>query len=319
MHAQAFKAFEEGNFKKAVGLWKKGIKKCKKINDMQLLAKLHLGAGMGYAQDREYANALINFQHALDLYKKANNTLKQAHSLYFIGKMYLKLKNFDLAIKNYNAALKIAQNIKDKELQADILFDIGVLYSVQDQLNKSMNIFRQVLKMYKKIEKIVEQGEVHFEMGKVLRDLGEEHYQDALKNFRNALKIMIKENRQKNVVDCRNQMGDLLLLLKQPQEALNQYQKAMKKSRANKDVIGEITANFGKGKALFDLERLTEAIKIFNSTIEFYQKIQYLKGEISCLTYLSNSYEKLKNPDKAKKFKKLAQEKSKKLEKKEKS
>jgi len=315
LHAQAFRAFEQGNFTKAIGLWKKGIKKCKKLNNPQLTAKLYLGLGMGHAQDTKYIKALSNFQSALELYKQAGNIKKQAHSLFFIGKMYLKLENYETSLKNYNSALNISKQIKDKELTADILFDIGETYNRQGKYNKSMNIFRQVLKIYKKLEKNSEVGEVLFEMGKVLRKQGSEHYQEAYKNFKNALKIIIKENQQKNEIECRNEMGDLLLLLGQPQDAFEQYKKAFIKSRTNKYVIGEISAYFGQGKALFELKKYKESIGIFNSVLQFYQKIKYLKGEISSLTYLSNSYEKIGDKEKAEKFKKLAQNVSKKLEK----
>ncbi|MFX0133565.1 MAG: tetratricopeptide repeat protein, partial [Candidatus Hodarchaeota archaeon] len=131
LHAQAFKAFDERNFKKAISLWKKAIKKCKKINDGELLGKLYLGLGMGYAQDGEFASALTNFQQALEIYRKIKNLLKQTHSLYFIGKMYLKLNNYEIANKNYNNALRIAQQIKNQELQADVLFDLGSVAGIQ--------------------------------------------------------------------------------------------------------------------------------------------------------------------------------------------
>ncbi len=314
LHAQAFLAFEEGDFKKAIGLWKKGIKKCKKLNDPELLGKLYLGVGMGHAQENEYTEALVNFQKALELYKQFN-PLKHAQSLYFIGKMYLKLKNFETAINNYNSALNIAKTINDKELQADILFDIGVAHGLQNDLNKSLNLYRQVLKMYKKLEKVLEQGEVNLEMGKILKEMGKEHFQEALRNFKIALKIMIKEKKYGNEVECRNQMGDLLILLEQPEEALNQYERALRMSKKKRYILGEITAFFGKGKAFYELKKFADAIKIFDTVLEFYQKIKYLKGEISCLAYLSNSHEKLGHNEMAEKYKNLTQEKSKKLEK----
>jgi len=269
---------------------------------------------MGYAQAKKYIEGLTNFQKALEIYKLINYKLKQSHSLYFIGKMYLKLKNYEAAIKYYNEAVIIAQQIKEKELYADILFDLALAYSLQKKFNKSMNIYRQVLKIYKKLEKNPEQGEVYFEMGKILREMGNEHYQEAYKNFKNALKIMTKENQQKFEIDCRNQIGDLLLLLDQPQEALNNYEKALKKSKKYNDVLGEVTAYFGRGKSLYELKNYKKAIVIFNLVVEFYRKIKYLKGEIACLTYLSNSYEKTGDKEKTEKYKKLAQNISKKLE-----
>ncbi|MFX0135091.1 MAG: tetratricopeptide repeat protein, partial [Candidatus Hodarchaeota archaeon] len=221
-----------------------------------------------------------------------------------------------IANKNYNNALKIAQQIKNQELQADVLFDLGSVAGIQKKYNKSLNIYRQTLKIYKKIDKPIEQGETYFEIGQILREMDEEHYQEALKNFKNALKIVIKERQFKIEIDCRIQIGDLLILTDQPQEALNHYQKAMKKSKTSKYLLGEINAYFGKGKAFFELKQYQKAIKVFESLIALYQKSKYLKGEISCLTYLSNSYDQLGEAELAKKFKKLAQDKSKKLEKK---
>lgn len=274
---------------------------------------------MGHAQDREYIEALTSFQQALKLYKNIKNSLKQAHSLYFIGKMYLKLKNYEIANKNYKIALEIAQELRNLELQADILFDLGSVAALAKKYNKSLNIYRQSLKIYRKIEKFIEQGEIYFEIGKILREMDGEHYVEALKNFRQALKIMIKERQHKSEIDCRIQIGDLLLLTDQPQEAFNHYEKAIKKSKVAKDILGEINAFFGKGKALFELNQYQKAIKIFHSILEFYQKIKYLKGEISCLTYLSNSYDKIGDAELTKKYKKLAQDKAKKIEKNNKS
>lgn len=268
---------------------------------------------MAYAQDSDYMNALTNFQFGLTIYEKLRNPLKQAQSYYFIGKMYLKIKDFIKANEYYNFALKIAQGIREKELEADILIDMGVILDLQGQYDKCINNYRQVLKIYKRLEKNIEQGEIYLEMGKVLREMGKEYYQEALKNLRYSLKIMIKENQQKGEVDCRTQMGDLLLLLNQPQDALIYYEKAIKKSHVIKDIYREINAYYGKGKVLFELNKFEEAIKIFNNTNNFYQKINHLKGEISCLTYLSNSYDKLGNKDMAKKFKKIVRDKSKNL------
>jgi signal transduction histidine kinase len=145
---------EQGNYKKALELGKKGIEILRKVPEkLYLLHALHR-MGTLYSDQSQFEKALSLYQEGLALAKeiKASNQI----SLYYfqIANVYFKQKEYKESLMYLEEGLSISEKNKNLIQQSRILNLIGTIYLREDDTKTSLQYFYKALPLAKQADAV---------------------------------------------------------------------------------------------------------------------------------------------------------------------
>jgi tetratricopeptide (TPR) repeat protein len=146
--------------------------------------------------------------------------------LYFkAGQLFKQGQQYDAANKNYSNALTLASVIKDKELQLDILLDLG---RVQRRLGNYDKALGYDLKSLSIIDSINNPNKLAL----IYNLIGIDHYRyrnfdEAILFFNRSLHIRELNKDSVGIADCYNNLGMVYDDQGENENALNSYQKSL--------------------------------------------------------------------------------------------
>jgi len=106
------------------------------INDDRLAASLNM-IGILYVDWLEYEKALDIYNESLNLEEKKGNKQGMADIQINLGKVYIKMKKTDDAVKSYQKALDISREIKDKNKEAFSIMHLALVYTDEYNFRKA--------------------------------------------------------------------------------------------------------------------------------------------------------------------------------------
>ncbi|MCT4629528.1 tetratricopeptide repeat protein [Winogradskyella sp.] len=112
----------------------------KKDNDALLL-----NIGNIYSHTGEYQKALENFEKALVIHQKNNDSHGILNCLNSIGSIYYRQGNYPLSLKYYNESLEVAKKANDSIGIFQSFINTGNLYRMQNLNNKALNFYNKAL------------------------------------------------------------------------------------------------------------------------------------------------------------------------------
>jgi tetratricopeptide (TPR) repeat protein len=201
------------------------------------------------------------------------------------------------SLSTFQIALSLAQQIKNREMEAEMLGEIGSILDFLDKYDDAIDFFSRALKIYRKLGNIAKNKESRGE-GRALYDLGLALYHakkldEARSILEKASRMMKKHNDKKGEAGLHAALGDIYLELGQYDIAEKNYKRAEDFYQAIKNIIGVINVDLGFGKIFFAKEDLSQAKEKFEAALELATKSNYSKHSASALLYLSKISEKL--------------------------
>ncbi len=95
--------------------------------------------------------ALVFYTQALPLYRQVGDKKGEAHTLNFMGKVYVKAGQSQKALESQEQALSLYRQMGDKREEAWILAEIGYAYEKAGQLQKASEFYEQSLFLRKQL------------------------------------------------------------------------------------------------------------------------------------------------------------------------
>ncbi|MEX6777915.1 CHAT domain-containing protein [Limnospira fusiformis] len=136
-----------GNLEKyheAIEYYQQSGEMFEKIGDRNGIAKSLLGLGIVYGSLGEYHQAIEYYQQSLQISQKIGDGQGiAATSLGNLGVAYRNLGNYHEAIEYYQQSLQISQKIGDRNTERQILSNMGLLLSQQDQPELAIVFYKQ--------------------------------------------------------------------------------------------------------------------------------------------------------------------------------
>jgi tetratricopeptide (TPR) repeat protein len=210
--------------------------------------------------------------------------------------LYFRNNLIKEALSAYQTALYITRKIKNKEMEADILGDIGSILDFIDKYDDAIDFFTRALKIYRKIPKRKgKRGE-----GRTLYDLGLAFFhakklEGAQSHLEKSIRLMKKNNDRKGEANCNITLADIHLELKETEIAEKYYKQALKYFQDHKNIFGIINCEIGFGKIQFEQGEFSPAKDRFEEVLRLATEANYLKLQATALLFLSKIYDKLGN------------------------
>ncbi len=166
-----------------------------KNNNISRKADTYYELGAIYIELKDYNNALIYTQKAVELYTKTGNADYTADAYLNLGNIYYSLRKSDKVISSYENALKLIKE-KDSPTVGRIYMNIGNEYFIQKQYEVAIQYYKKGLPLLDIIEsKAKAFNQIAITYQYLLQ------YDEAIKSYQNSIIFLEKAGNQKKILE----------------------------------------------------------------------------------------------------------------------
>ncbi len=135
---------KEATYKKALDYCHRAYQLAKIINDQYLIGTSTANLGELYYKLNDDSTALIYLQESIKAYE---GTEDAPYSLNYLGKVYVRQKKYDLAIKTHQEAIDIATKLETKLDMTQSLVALAQAYYANGDIDASIDAFKKALEI----------------------------------------------------------------------------------------------------------------------------------------------------------------------------
>lgn len=272
--------------------------------NIEKIGHIDFELGLLYFNNKEYSNALIKFQKALNSYEKMDNREMHkkkfmAHTYYFIAKTNFNLLRYKSAKSDYINSLKLYEQAKrtNKYIRKDrlghVYFELGSLYFNQfKNYRKAIDMYQQSIPLYAKLHtnsnKIKWIANAHKNSAKAYLKL--KVNKKAIKEYFKLIKLY-KKVKKKNPKYYNEQiayeafnLGNIYFDMKQYLNAQKVYYKSLNYMKNKQKKF-----NFSKASMIANLHR--NIAHTYNLLGEFRKAISEYKKALNMYEKLNSTHE----------------------------
>ena len=233
--------------------------------------------------DRDINQALQYSEQGVALARTKNHRKWEAKMLAQNGLLNSKAGHLEKALRNLLLALSISDSLKDDQVTASCLHNLGMVYGLFGRGEKALDYLFRALK----IREIQEDGhgiaQTHTQIGQVYYDLG--RYDTAIDHYQKSLTIQTELEDEFGITKTLSNVGYALFQQGNYQEALQYQLKAKKKADYLNFDTGTAYAANNIGDVLRMLGSYEEALKNHRLAREICQRI----GDRQCIAQTTNN------------------------------
>jgi CHAT domain-containing protein/tetratricopeptide (TPR) repeat protein len=191
-------------------------------------------------------SAIEKYEQALPGFRAAENTERQALTLYSIGLSYIGLNDPRKALEYFNQALPLMISIGDGRLEASTETNIGGMLDILGDVGQALNHQQRALQLAREIGSPVPEGNALSNIGKIYNDLAD--WQTALEFYAQALTVFREIALKQNEAVTLNNIGVAYSQSGEQQKALEYLDQALPLLRAvgNKNSEAYTLLNIGR-------------------------------------------------------------------------
>ena len=219
--------YYKGNFEKTLENWTNELNLNHKIGNKEDIARSLNNLGIIHKNMDQYEDAIYNYQEALKIEEERGDSSGIARALNNIGNIYFHNRsNYIQALEYYNKAIKIYSVLgpKEKEYEADLLNNIGLIYEKQGNFTKALKKFNTALDIFTNLDRDDKIATTQNHLGVVYAKLG--NYQTALDYIKNSYEYYMSIGAKPKIAETLKAQGDIFLEWGKYKYALNAYFKS---------------------------------------------------------------------------------------------
>ncbi|MFM9945541.1 MAG: tetratricopeptide repeat protein [Bacteroidia bacterium] len=152
---------DTGHLEEALRLFQEGLKIDHPAGIESLGARLTNGIAGVYMKQKNFTLALENYQKALDSYGTNTELTFRARGLTDLGDYYAKMGNYEQAMHYNQEALAIRQEMKIQNGSITNFMNLGDIYNKQGKFNEAIEVLIQALKLAEEIGVKVKMYQIH--------------------------------------------------------------------------------------------------------------------------------------------------------------
>ncbi len=237
--------------------------------------------------------ALESFQKALPIYQQIKERFAEGHTHKSIANAYYFLKDYPQAIAHQQKALDIAKEIKNPDLEARALLNLGVFNAVQGNMSSAIGYLIQSLAIVRGTGYANAKNTQNPEM----QQKGLSALKTAIDLSEKSL-VNIREKKDKHKeIDILLSLGKAYTVFGENSKAIASFEQALAIARELKDTQLETNVLQSQGQALVNITNsyigkgdYTNAIKYSQELIAIARKIKNPPFEFAGLGYLASAY-----------------------------
>ena len=275
------------------------------------LGQIHLQYGLTQYYSGNFIKAKNQYQKTLStlqkhIDKKINIKLKndfltlKAKSYAQIGNCNWSLSEYDNAFKYYSKALEINIKINNKQQQAAILGNMGVIMDTQGRYAEALTYYFQSLKIEEEINNERGQAVTLGNIGIIYYN--QKEYEKALEYYEKSLAIKEKINETNSISTILGNIGVVYHDQNDFDKALLYYQKGLAVDRKHNNKYG-ISRHLGNiGLTYEDKKDFKKALDFYFEALKIDEELNNKLGMSYQKSYIGNLYILLREYEKAERY-----------------
>ena len=239
--------------------------------------------------------AIQKFETALPLFRKAGDTYRETLTLWFIGSTYTRLNEFRQALAIFYQVLTLAQQLKDRRIEAGAETFLGGGHDVLGEPKKALQHYERALSLAKESGNRSAEASALNNIGLIYNQIADgqsalEYYAKALALFR-ALALRTDP--------VLHNMGVAYGMLGADDKALDYFQQALVLCRSALDKNGESEELNNIGFAYRKLKQPAKALDYHNQALAILRATGNKRLTAITLDYIGTVYADMGQPAKA--------------------
>ncbi len=213
-------------------------------------------------------------------------TAAVGHGLKMKGSCHWLKGEYEAGIEALKEGMAIATKIKDKRMQARILYYFGNIYRDQGDLANVLTHFERALTIYEELGDEFSQSVILTSISNLLYDLND--YDSALEYALKCLPIFERARSVNSLTNIYNTLGNIYFKKEQFTEALHYFSENIQLSEF--ETLAYIMAESGLGKVYYKMQNFDEARKYLTNALNVAKHLGNVEVQIICEFYLGRMY-----------------------------
>jgi len=202
------------------------------------------------------------------------------------GSCYWLKGEYDLGLAVLKEALAIATRIKDRRLEARVLYYFGNIYRDMGDLVNVLTHFEKALAIYEELGDEFQQSVILTSISNLLYDLND--YDSALEYALKCLPIFERAHDIGSLINIYNTLGNIYFKKDQYEEALHFFQENI--NRSEPETPAFVMAESGLGKVFYKMHDFGNSSKYLTNALRESQLLGNAEVQIICHFYLGRLY-----------------------------
>ncbi len=267
-----------GEYQKGINYLKFSLEKLRFLQTPQAEIEILEQLPTAYTLEREILEQLAaaftligDYTQAIELQKKSqaipqlrNFIGGEAEALGNLG--YFLIQSSDPEAEEYfQQILSMAREIRNLELEVQILINLGLFYQSKGQQVKSIGNYQKALSILNQVDSNnrINQGNFFNNIGTINYNLGE--YSEALVFYKSALTVFEKVSNRAGIGTSYNNIGLLYI-------DLGEYSKALKFLEQALEIRKEVGDRAGEGITLINIGLIHDLQNNYSEALNYYQQ-----------------------------------------------
>jgi len=208
----------------------------------------------------EQDEALRLYERGMRMHVESNDSVSLANDLNAIGRLHMVRGDHARAVDHFARSMRIQQALKNERGRATGFINLGALYLLQGDHTKALERYEQALILAKELDDRHLAGKILVEIGTCYEELGDKA--QAIAYYRRSLIEREAIADEHGIIGSLNKIGEMQRLTGALDSAMVTFRRSAELGRSLELPFGEGTALVGIGQTLMELERPQEALAI---------------------------------------------------------
>ncbi len=258
------KSFYGKSTEKALTYSQMALEKAKVSNLDSLLAQAYKAVGIAHFYAGNSNKSIQLFDSALVIFKQLGDTLEIGNIYNNLGIMQADIGDYNASVEMYLKSLQIRIDQKDSVSLSHLYNNLGSLYYQLEAFEESLKYFSKALELAELQQDSTGMMSSKNNIGLVLINL--KKYETALVTFEESVEIGKRNNDQMGIANSYHNLGMINYLKKQIDSALYFYYAAQAIYNRVGYLAGN--NYLGRGNCFFEMKQYQDALSDFNKALE---------------------------------------------------
>ena len=243
-----------------------------------------------FYMQHDYAQALIYYQRALDLFTAKNSVAGIISALSGAGNCYFYQRNYDRALEMYNRSLALEQKLNDKTGIATRLQNIGHVHRARGDYASALDAYFKSLAI---AEQLPEKPTAATTLGSIglIRAMQGDNAQ-AVDYFTRSLNAFQASGDEIGMSRMLSYIGNARYAQGQYDRALESYEKARELHQKRSDDLNRAHVLLGIGSVYTAQQKYPLAVQSFNDALALYRTLARKPDMADAMSRLAGTYRK---------------------------
>ncbi len=244
--------------------------------------------------------ALALAKQGLEIADKSNLLWSQALCNNHLGSTEILRGDYVKASFHLQKGLILCEKIKDKNLLADILNNLGTVYQHESNYQAAITSYQKSMNIRTEIDDKSGVAACHNNMGMIYEKQG--HYTKALEHFFISLKIKETFAKPQTIANTLSNIGRVYNHLENEKSSLEYHFRALKIRLGVNEKYGTSISLYEIGKVHQNLGDITKATDYYNQSLTIQNEIKYQPGLVDNYRQLGEIYFSQRKYDSARRY-----------------